>query len=207
MKLGSVLLSGFLAAISVSSGIAQILPELNPDDFQIVSVLPDSKVVALSGGSSFYCTAEANSNGGYISIHSCVPFVFQSDIEFVDATRVAAEAVAAANASANQVARATKITAEQAILQNSGITLDGLKAAILDLASRNGCELHVGLASFYADEDMAPLLLELGVDAEVPKESKEAIRNLSNDALNSLVQDGKIAYLESSTKIRVEGCP
>lgn len=84
-------------AFAAQQCYAQELPVFDDGDFEIVSVEPNSRIIARSDGRDFYCYADERS-AGYVLVFGCLPFVSRSETAEADARW--AEAVAAADAAA-----------------------------------------------------------------------------------------------------------
>ena len=124
MRFAVAILSGFVSVLAGHLCSAQELPVFDDGDFEVVSLEPNSKVIARSDGREFYCYADLSA-AGYILVGGCVPFVGGNETaeanfrwaKAVAAERQAAEAAAiraaeAARIASARAAEAAKVAAE-----------------------------------------------------------------------------------------------
>lgn len=121
----SILVAGMFSA-PISN--AQELPEFDDEDFQVLSVVDSSHILANSDGRDFLCYVQRNDEASYITPGFCIPYVSRSEARNADKALFEAAAVAAEaeRAAAAEVSR----QAEQRWEDDSRILSDRAKSAI-----------------------------------------------------------------------------
>ena len=122
MRLATAVCLGLWYALNVNGVYAQVLPEFDSSDFQVLSLEQESKALAVSNGRLFYCTVQMKSDSGYVLVSRCLPFVgideaIQQEAALEPeraAARLAADqsAIAAAKAAAEIVRAQAEAAAE-----------------------------------------------------------------------------------------------
>ena len=158
MRQALALTAGFLPLFSGHQSFAQELPVFDDEDFEIVSVEPNSRVIARSDGRDFYCYADVEA-AGYVLVWGCLPFVTRGETAEADA-RYAEAVAAAAKAEAELAAAAKAVAARVAAREKAESDAAAVKAkaaadaaALLnaDQAPRTAAEAAIVATIFRAD--------------------------------------------------------
>ena len=154
MRGALALTAGFLPLLSGQHSYAQELPVFDDEDFQIVSVEPDSRVIARSDGRDFYCYADVEA-AGYVLVWGCLPFVNRSETADADA-RYAVAVAAAAKAEADLAAAAEAVAARVAAREKAVAA----RVAAREKAEADAAALKAEAAEKAANEQAAKVAME-----------------------------------------------
>ena len=231
MKQAIAFTVGFLPVLAAQQSYAQELPVFDDDDFQIVSVEPDSRVIARSDGRDFYCYADLRS-AGYVLVWGCLPFVNRSETAEADARW--AEAVAAADAAAASAkvvadamaekAKADAVVAAKAAAEEAeklakerqtrfdqmfgSLDQETAKNAILALAQFRNCALKVENRKISDPKLVQRLWSTAGgpSDRLDDRDVMEVASGWFNAAMYELENTGKIEFSFDGKLMRLKDC-
>ena len=218
-------------AFAAQQCYAQELPVFDDGDFEIVSVEPNSRIIARSDGRDFYCYADERS-AGYVLVFGCLPFVSRSETAEADARW--AEAVAAADdaaAKAREIAAAVAakakadalLSAKAAAVESARLDLERqarfdqmfssrdqgtAKNAILALAKFRSCSLKVENRKIADPKLVQRLWLTAGgrLDGLVDQSVMDAALGWFSSALDELEITGKIGFSSDGKLMRLKEC-
>ena len=225
-----------LVLFAGTPSFSQDLPEFDDEDFEVVAVLSDSKVLVKSDGRDFYCRVDSNGSAGYIEIlaWSCLPFVNRGETLLADKRLAEAEAVAkaAADAAAAEELRVAKAKADETLkaakaaaivgkeqeekrLQEmrkvfSTVDISVLKDAILNEArSRKffDCQLIVGAREISMFSILVSLVSRVGLDVDLfDKPARQAAQERFAEAIVALEEDQLVEFNQNQTKLKLKEC-
>ena len=208
---------------------AQDLPTFDDSDFEILSVLSETSVLAKSDGRDFICRANDNSAAGYIEIYawSCRPYVNSEETMFADkrlaeakaAAQAAADAAAQAAAEAEAAAVAASASAQSAAAnaaaekqqEDLGTVADLNESEIIEilgtLARKENCTVAAGTATSAYRQLVIEVTESAGFDiAKMNRPQIDTIRSLMKEAIADLYRDGRVVYSEKGTKMTIKDC-
>ncbi len=202
---------GLVPALLVTGVTAQVLPEFDSSDFQVVSLEPSSKALAVSNGRAFYCSVQLNSDSGYVLVSKCLPFVGYGEAAEQEAAlepgRVAAEKAVADALQAEADAKAAvwrAITLGAVIVE---LTKKQVTEFLLILARRDDCSISVGNASFSTDQVVKDIASIAGINPpDLNYLQLEVLRELMQKASVDLYSADRIVFSDNGTKMTIKDC-
>ena len=214
MRQALVLTAGFLPLFSGQQVYSQELPVFDDEDFEIVSVEPDSRVIARSNGRDFYCYAYENGAAGYVLVEFCLPFVSQSETTEADAklAKAKAEEAKAKAEEADAVAAAEAIERQAVVDQQlASISRDMARQYVFRVARKHGC----GLANSFSLSDTRTMVEDLYEylmansdleSANLDKVFYDRASSLFTEVLAGLEAEGKFEHSSDGTMMTLKDC-
>lgn len=176
----------FALTFAASSACSDGLPEFDGDNYSVKQAMLGDMFLLESDGRDFLCNASVSM--GAMAISGCLPFATRSELDALN--QAEAERQKALNGALDAV--------------TEDVALASLERLMRDAVQ---CEVPYGSESEANIETLAMFSTSVGVPGHLDDGQSEKLRLLLLHAIDTLYRSGKLAFTDSSTKIKLVDCP